>query len=307
MFEIESAGDTSPTNNNHMYSSVRTNNSSKASSKRRWQFQQDSFNPLEERERWHYESAYESNSSKASRIRDFNCLEMNDHQHQSETTSSAPWRDLFTSIFASLPVSIETSNVIVISNYLRFAKCAKEELSSIFDQLFNALGVTRLAICSSGPLLLKSANRKTGIVFDASMDRFVYCIAVLNGVAVENKVKLLMLKQGRSVLELKEEIIAFFRELEEDFLKTCLQSGSVLLNNQIAEPDLSTLITTCMNAVCMEINPYCLDESRIRAIPQPIQTNKPHTARINGAFGLIKLNALYSIPKEKWFRGGDKQ
>lgn len=57
--------------------------------------------------------------------------------------------------------------------------------------MFENLSWSRFTLCSSGPAILKYANKKTGIVFDITGGGFVYCLPVGEGRSLDSSFRLL--------------------------------------------------------------------------------------------------------------------
>jgi len=103
------------------------------------------------------------------------------------------WETVLEKICAMLGIGF-ASNVVILNNFMRFSRL-DSSLFALQEKLlrlvFEKLLWERFTLCSTGPAILKYANRKTGVVFDITSEGFVYCLPVGDGRSLDSSFRLL--------------------------------------------------------------------------------------------------------------------
>lgn len=146
------------------------------------------------------------------------------------------WREVLESLARVLKIPHDC-NILIVDNFLRFSGnnvWEKSICESVVDILFQNLKCARLSVCSSGPVILKVANRKTGIVFDISYLGYVSCMGVVEGRPLENTFRIIKYNGTNSseTDKFASDISEFLDAMDKDYLAKCLRSRSVVVNNQ---------------------------------------------------------------------------
>ncbi|KAL4446629.1 hypothetical protein ABPG74_005567 [Tetrahymena malaccensis] len=183
--------------------------------------------PFERQISQFYTIHFEKQDAKVERISDFQTVD------DMQFTIIETWKEILKRVFKLAGIQ-NNSNLVIINNFLRFARQASQ-LNTISEMLlkfvFEQLKVARFSICSSGVPILKFVNKKNGIVFDILESGYIFCLPVNQGSSLDSKFRIIFVQPNTT----------FFVKNDTDFVMSqgqinqfipAQQSNSVMIQAQ---------------------------------------------------------------------------
>ncbi|KAL4496227.1 hypothetical protein ABPG72_012964 [Tetrahymena utriculariae] len=185
--------------------------------------------PFERQISQFYQIHFEKQEAKVERISDFQTID------DMQFTIIETWKEILKRVFKLAGIQ-NNSNLVIINNFLRFARQASQ-LNTIAEMLlkfvFEQLKVARFSICSSGVPILKFVNKKNGIVFDILESGYIFCLPVNQGCSLDSKFRIIFTQPNTSFFVKNEtDFVMSQGQLNQFQVIPTQQNNSVMIQTQ---------------------------------------------------------------------------